>query len=238
MSKIYEAYRKRTGDAPDLTIEIGRVGTLALFPMPDATQQDEFSHLSNRLLNLKRDDRGSVISFASSATGEGASFVSYNTALMLATVYHQRVAWIDANFLSPQKALMHADSPSFAALLQSPERLAELRPTGNLNLIPGGLNLPAVRGLFADQRCSELMRALRVRFDFAFIDLPPVQNSSDTALLAAETDGLLLVIEQRFLKREVINHGTEALLAKSVRILGAVINKRTYDLPKVIYDRL
>ena len=238
MSKIYEAYRKRVGDLPDLTVELGRVGTVALYPMPDATQQGEFSQLANRLLDHKREDRGAVIAFASTASGEGASFVSYNAALMLATVYHQKVCWIDANFQSPQKALTHTDGPSLATLLQNPERLSELRPAGNPTLVPGGLNLQAVRGLFADQKCHDLVRGLASRFDFTLIDLPPVLSTTDTALMATATDGLTLVIEQRFLKREIIGHGMEALRAKSVRLLGAVINKRSYDLPKVIYDRL
>ncbi len=238
MSKIYEAYRKRVGDLPDLTVELGRVGTVALYPMPDATQQGEFSQLANRLLDHKREDRGAVIAFASTASGEGASFVSYNAALMLATVYHQKVCWIDANFQTPQKALAHAEGPSLATLLQNPERLAELRPAGNPTLVPGGLNLQAVRGLFADQKCHDLVRGLSARFDFTLIDLPPVLSTTDTALMATATDGLTLVIEQRFLKREIIGHGMEALRAKSVRLLGAVINKRSYDLPKVIYDRL
>ena len=238
MSKIYEAYRKRVGDLPDLTVELGRVGTVALYPMPDATQQGEFSQLANRLLDHKREDRGAVIAFASTASGEGASFVSYNAALMLATVYHQKVCWIDANFQTPQKALAHTEGPSLATLLQNPERLAELRPAGNPTLVPGGLNLQAVRGLFADQKCHDLVRGLSARFDFTLIDLPPVLSTTDTALMATATDGLTLVIEQRFLKREIIGHGMEALRAKSVRLLGAVINKRSYDLPKVIYDRL
>lgn len=238
MSKIYEAYRKRAGDAPDLTIELGRVGTVALYPMPDAAQQAEFSQLANRLLDLKRDARGAVLAFASTAPGEGASFVSYNTALMLATIYHQKVCWIDANFQTPQKLLMHADGPTLATLLQNPERLVDLRPAGNPTLIPGGLNLNAVRGLFADQKCRDLLRVLSGRFDFTLVDLPPVLSATDTALMASATDGLTLVIEQRFLKREIITHGMEDLRAKSVRVLGAVINKRSYDLPKVIYDRL
>ncbi len=238
MSKIYEAYRKRVGDDPDLTIELGRVGTVALYPMPDATQQAEFSQLANRLLDMKGEDRGTVIAFASTAPGEGASFVSYNTALMLATIYHQKVCWIDANFQSPQKQLAHADGPSLASMLQNPERLADLRPSGNPTLVPGGLNLSAVRGLFADQKCHDLLRALRGRFDFTLVDLPPVLSSTDTGLMASATDGLTLVIEQRYLKREIIGHGMEDLNAKSVRVLGAVINKRSYDLPKVIYDRL
>lgn len=238
MSKIYEAYRKRAGEDPDLSLEIGRIGTVALYPMPDATQQGEFNQLANRLLGLKLDDRGAVVSFASTASGEGASFVSYNTALMLATVYHQKVCWIDANFQSPQKQLMHVDGPSLATLLQHPDKLSELRPTGNPTLVPGGINMTAARGLFADQKCHDLMRALGQRFDFTLIDLPPVLSTTDTALMAAATDGLTLVIEQRFLKREIITHGMEDLRAKSVRVLGAVINKRSYDLPKVIYDRL
>ena len=238
MSKIYEAYRKRVGDDPDLTIELGRVGTVALYPMPDATQQAEFSQLANRMLDMKREDRGAVIAFASTAPGEGASFVSYNAALMLATVYNQKVCWIDANFQSPQKMLVHTDGPTLATLLQNPERLSDLRQSGNPVLVPGGLNLSTVRGLFADQKCLDLMRGLSTRFDFAIIDLPPVLSSTDSALLASASDGLALVIEQRYLKREVINHGMEALHAKSVRVLGAVINKRSFDLPKVIYDRL
>lgn len=238
MSKIYEAYRKRVGEMPDLTIELGRVGTVALYPMPDATQQGELSQLANRLLDHKRDDRGAVIAFASTASGEGASFVSYNAALMLATVYHQKVCWIDANFQTPQKQLAHAEGPTLATLLQYPDRLAELRSPGNPHLMPGGMNLAAVRGHFADQKCQDLMRALRARFDFVLIDMPPIQSTTDTALMAAATDGLTLVIEQRFLKREVISHGIEGLRSKGVTILGAVINKRSYDLPKAIYDRL
>lgn len=238
MSKIYEAYRKRVGDAPDLSIELGRVGTVALYPMPDATQQGEFSQLANRLLDSKREDRGAVIAFASTVAGEGASFVSYNAALMLATVYQQKVCWIDANFLTPQKQLAHAEGPSLATLLQYPERAVEIRLQGSPVLVPGGLNLTAVRGLFADQKCLELFARLRTRFDFIVVDMPPVQGTTDTALMASVTDGLVLVIEQRYLKREVISHGMDALRAKSVAILGAVINKRSYDLPKLIYDRL
>ncbi|MBK8167125.1 MAG: hypothetical protein IPK64_14390 [bacterium] len=238
MSKIYEAYRKRVGETPDLTVELGRVGTVALYPMPDATQQGEFSQLANRLLEYKRGDRGAVIAFASTASGEGASFVSYNAALLLATAYHQKVCWIDGNFQTPQRMLADTDGPSLATLLQHPDRLAELRAAGYPQLIPGGRNLSTTRGHFADQKCQDLMRALRARFDFTIIDLPPVQGTTDTALMAAATDGLTLVIEQRFLKREVINHGLEALRSKGVTILGAVINKRSYDLPKAIYDRL
>ncbi len=75
-------------------------------------------------------------------------------------------------------------------------------------------------------------------FDFVILDLPPVLKSTDTALIGRNTDGLLLVVEQKFLKWEVINHGVDSLREKDVKILGSVINRREFELPKVIYDRL
>ncbi len=238
MSKIFEAYKKKVGTDTDLSIEISRAGSISLYNSPDASQKNEFNQLANRLLGYRVEPRGALLAFASTSPGEGSSFVSYNTAVYLSTVYHKQVAWIDANFLSPQKQLMHQDGPDLSSLLQHPSGLQDLTPTGNLTLIPGGSNLAQNRGLFAHQKCRDLLMGLTQRFDFVLIDLPPVLNTSDTALIASLTDGMMLVIRQRFLKREIVSHGIEGLRAKSVNVLGAVINKRTYDLPKVIYDRL
>ena len=56
--------------------------------------------------------------------------------------------------------------------------------------------------------------------------------------MAAGADGLLLVIEQKYLKREIVEHGLRILQDKGVQVLGTVINRRQYLLPKIIYDRL
>jgi len=40
------------------------------------------------------------------------------------------------------------------------------------------------------------------------------------------------------LKWEVIKSGIDSLREKDVPVLGAVINRRRYELPKFIYDRL
>ena len=46
------------------------------------------------------------------------------------------------------------------------------------------------------------------------------------------------MIEQKFLKWEVVEHGLRALRDKGVQVFGSVINRRTFALPKIIYDRL
>lgn len=238
MSKIFDAYRKKVGHLPDLSLEIGKAGSISLYPSPEGSQKDDFNKLANRLLGLRVDTRGTVLTFGSSAAGEGASFVSYHTACYLAAVYHQKVVWIDGNFKDPQVKLMGQDRHSFSSLLQNPEKVDDLVASDNPLLIPGGHNLQEARGLLADRKYGQLLGKLAGRFDFVILDLPPVLNSTDTALMAAGSDGFLLVIEQKYLKVEVIQHGIQGLKDKGVNLLGTVINRRTFDLPKVIYDRL
>ena len=122
MSKIFDAYRKKVGGLSDLSMEIGKAGSISLYPSPEGSQKADFNKLANRLLGLRLENRGAVLSFASSAAGEGASFVSYNTALFLAAVYHQKVVWIDGNFMAPQTKLLGQDRNSFSSLLQNPEK--------------------------------------------------------------------------------------------------------------------
>ncbi|PID79133.1 hypothetical protein CSB20_11595 [bacterium DOLZORAL124_64_63] len=239
MSKIFDAYKKQVQtEASDLTRGVPQGDTLVLFPKSEAKQNEEFSKLANRLLGLRMETQGAVISFASSAAGEGASFVSYHTASALARDYDQKVVWVDANFLAPQKRLNGLSLLSFSSLIRDPKKAQELLPTGNLTLVPGGDNLVGARGYFAGNQYHQLLKAFRQKFDFVIMDLPPVLKSTDAALLAGPTDGFLLVVEQRFLKWEVINHGLDSLKEKKVKVLGSVINRRKFDLPKVLYDRL
>ncbi len=238
MSKIFDAYRKQLGDVSDLVVEVGKAGSISLFPSPEGRQRDDFHRLANRLLDLRVGRTGSVLSVASSARQEGASYVSYNVAVYLATMFSQKVAWLDVNFLSPQGRLMGLEADDLGHLLQDPGRALEMTVAGNPHLIACGDGLKSAKGLLAGPRFGELLQVLRGRFDFVFLDLPPVLESPDTPLIAANTDGLLLVIEQKFLKREVIGHGLETLREKGVTLVGSVINRRSFELPKVIYERL
>jgi len=238
MSKIFDAYRKQMGDVSDLVVEVGKAGSVSLFPTPEGRQRDDFHRLANRLLDLRVGRNGTVLSVASSARQEGASYVSYNAAVYLATMFSQKVAWLDVNFLAPQGRLLALEGDDLITLLKNPARAQEMTVPSNPLLIACGDTLRNAKGLLAGPAFGELLHVLRGRFDFVFLDLPPVLESPDTPLIAAKTDGFLLVVEQKFLKREVIGHGLESLREKNVNIVGSVINRRSYDLPKVIYERL
>ena len=130
MTDIYKAYKKQVVGLPEMADRLQRAGSLRLYPAPIESQQEEFAKLSHRLLSLKTDLRGSVISVASSMSGEGSSFVSYNLATFLGLVFEQKVVWIDGNFRSPQRKLLDYDGVTFAELLRDPT-LADVLPCGH-----------------------------------------------------------------------------------------------------------
>ena len=238
MSKIFDAYQKKVGETIDHGLEVAQAGSQRLFPTPSAKQQAEFDQLANRMLGLRHDSRGTVIGFASSESGEGSSYVSYTVANILSRIYNQKVAWLDLNILSPQKKLIDSTEISVAAYLQDSSLIEKVPNYDSLLLVPAGDNLMGKRGLFAGQGFLDLLAGLSFKFDFTILDLPPILSSADPALMASAADGLLLVLEQRHLKWEVIEHGVNSLQEKGVQVIGTVINHRKYDLPKFLYDRL
>lgn len=238
MTKILEGYRKLGGGKLELADLLRPAGAISLFPSPQEAQQKEFSRLANRMLDLKARNLRSVFAVAASMPGEGASFVSYHLACALARDYAQKVVWVDANYLSPQRALQDAGPHTLCALLQDPERGRELPVDPSPVLVPGGEKLQSVRGLLTDEPYPAMLAVLAERFDFCLLDLPPLLKSTDCALMASRTSGLLLVIEQKYLKWEVLKEGVRAMQDMGVEVIGSVINRRRYDLPKFLYDRL
>ncbi len=238
MSTIHKAFQKRSGGNVDFGVELSALDGVGLFPPPVGQQAKEFAQLANMLLDYKSASRGTVLVFASSVSGEGASYVSYNTARQLAHLLDRHVAWIDANYKSPQRKLLAMSDLTFSDLLRSPDRF-QVPPHGaRMRLIPGGLDLEGCAGLLASDTYSELLRNFMESFDFTIIDAPPILETVEASLLAGPADGMIVVVERKRLKWEVIRSGLDMLVSRRVNVLGTVFNRRTYDLPRVIYDRL
>ena len=236
MSKILEAMRK-TGGAADFGFRLETLGVERLFPAPVGRQVAEFERLANELLSLHTGERGLVLTFASNARGEGASYVSFNVARHLSVLLDRKIAWIDANFLSPQRSI-EAEGCNFRMLLENPGRLDELDTAGNLAVIPNVDSKFKATHLIAGPGYPELLRACREKFFFTILDAPPILESVDLVHLARPTDGLVVVVEARRLKHEIIRHGIETVSTQGIKVIGSVVNRRTFDIPGFLYRKL
>jgi hypothetical protein len=79
---------------------------------------------------------------------------------------------------------------------------------------------------------------LRREFDYAVIHAEPVGESDSAALLAHLTDGVVLAVEAHRTRRMTAIRIREHLVAANARLLGVVLQDRTFPIPQKIYRRL
>lgn len=74
--------------------------------------------------------------------------------------------------------------------------------------------------------------------ELIILDTPPVQASPLTLALAPSVDGVILVVEAERTRTAVAAAARDTLKAGGANLLGVVLNKRRYHVPRGIYERL
>jgi capsular exopolysaccharide synthesis family protein len=153
------------------------------------------------------------------------------------------VCLVDANLRTPSL-------PEFFGVTNHHGLTDSLRTTGTIRefakkLRPDNLWLLTCGSLAGDSSTlinSGLLKTriaeLRKEFDYVLIDSPALNTYSDGIVLGQLSDGLVLVLEANKTRREAALKVTDGLRAAQIKILGAVLNKRTFPIPAVWYHRL
>ncbi|PYT35925.1 MAG: hypothetical protein DMG58_00730 [Acidobacteria bacterium] len=111
-------------------------------------------------------------------------------------------------------------------------------PEGNLSLLPAGHRCDESPALWKSDRLRSLMAEFREKFRYILIYAPPASSHVDAALLGQMADGVILIVESNVTRRETARKAKEALAAANVKVLGAVLNNRTFPIPDFLYRKL
>jgi hypothetical protein len=99
---------------------------------------------------------------------------------------------------------------------------------------------PAFRGSWRgsrDYRAAYLAQ-LRERFAYVLIDCPSLKESNEVLGLAPLVDGVLLVIEANPTSKRQVAYLERAIESAGGKILGHLLNKRTYPVPAWVHNKL
>jgi len=91
---------------------------------------------------------------------------------------------------------------------------------------------------FGAEQLRSSLRDVRKEFAYILIDAEPVGHQTDAAALGQATDGVVLVLEANTTRRVAALSAKEALDAAGVRLLGTVLNNRTFPIPENLYRKL
>jgi Mrp family chromosome partitioning ATPase len=150
---------------------------------------------------------------------------------------------VDANLRAPSlhEHFRFSNGTGFTEAMKGSKPMHEYarRASGSqLWLITAGETGKEPNGALNPTRLRARIGELRDEFDFVLLDTPAIHSYGDAALLAQVTDGIILVVGSHTTRREPARMAKESMEAAGVPILGAVLNKRTFPMPEVIYRNL
>ena len=92
-----------------------------------------------------------------------------------------------------------------------------------LSLLPSGTLPPNPADILGSKKMASLLEQLRSEADIVILQAPPVTVAVDASVLAAQTDGLLLVVRTGHTRRDRVEQAQELLERFRVRVLGTVL---------------
>ncbi|MGC9347037.1 MAG: CpsD/CapB family tyrosine-protein kinase [Anaerolineae bacterium] len=156
------------------------------------------------------------------------SNVTPNLAVVMAQS-GQSVILVDADLRRPQLHELFGvpQEPGLTTWMLSrevdePISLVETGVNG-LRLLPSGALPPNPADILNSEKMKSLLDSLKASADVVIFQTPPVTVAVDAALLAAETDGLLMVIRSGHTRKDRVEQAKELLERFRVRLLGAVM---------------
>jgi Mrp family chromosome partitioning ATPase len=205
--------------------------------------REETLRLVQRIFLQQTQNVPRVVLFAAVSPGAGCSEVCVLVAETLRANVSGSVCLVEANFRSPALPGLLGTTNHHGltdALLQEGPIRSFAKPlrTNNFWFLSSGLLASDSPSLLNGDRIKTRFDELRKEFDYVLVDAPSLSRYADAAALGRITDGVVLVLEANATRKEAALKVMENLRNAQIKVLGAVLNKRTFPIPESLYDKL
>ena len=197
-----------------------------------------FSRMAETLRSVRVaiDSRGltqemKIIGITSSVPREGKTLVSSNLAQLVAQT-GRRTILIDGDFRNPSttRALAPENRGGLLEVLRGQSSEADLvwvDPVTGLEVLPihAGQTTPHSAELLSSKAMIDLLGRVREKYDYVFVDLPPIMPVVDVRAVSHLIDGFVFVVEWGGTTHEAVRESLISAELVRQRLLGFVLNK-------------
>jgi len=186
-----------------------------------------------------------IIVISSTFAREGKTTTSVNLATVLAQM-GKPVLLIDADLRRPRlqkvfRGKMNLGLVNYLAANIPLEDVIQETQVPNLSIVLSGPTPPNPSELLGSDRMKHLIHEIRAKFAFVIFDSPPVMAVTDSIVLAANADGVVLCVHGGQTPRDIVQRAAERLRQSNIPVLGALLNNLDleqygYSFKKSYYD--
>jgi capsular exopolysaccharide synthesis family protein len=186
-----------------------------------------------------------VIVITSTFAREGKTTTAVNLATVLAQM-GKPVLLLDADLRRPRlqkvfKGKMNLGLVNYLATSIPLEDVIQETEVPHLSVVLSGPTPPNPSELLASDRMKHLIHEVRSKFAYVIFDSPPVMAVTDSIVLAASADGVVLCVHGGQTPRDIVQRAAERLRQSNIPVLGAILNNLDlqqygYTFKKSYYD--
>lgn len=170
-----------------------------------------------------------TLALTSYGPGEGKSTTSINLSISMAKA-GMKVLYVDADIRKPMpfKYFMSSNLKGLTNYIIGQVKLEEVINKTDIegfSFITCGIKVNNPGELITSDKFSSFIHGLAELYDIVIIDTPPLGSVIDAAIIAAQVDGTIIVIEANAVKCQNALRMKDQLIKANANILGTVLNK-------------
>jgi capsular exopolysaccharide synthesis family protein len=206
----------------------GLHGGLVTLRDPDGAASEAYRIVRTNLVYAPAKLPPNVIVVTSANPGEGKTTATANLGVALAQAGKETLI-VDGDLRRPSlHELFRTRNPEGLSSVLTGEREPRevwQQPIPGLKLLTAGRLASGPTELLGSRGLAEFLRQARTEFQYVLVDTPHVGQRSDSVLLAANADGVLLVLDPRRTPKRSLRRALHDLGGVGAEVLGLVVNK-------------
>lgn len=201
---------------------------------------EAYKSIRTNLMFLLNKKMGNVVTVSGSDISEGKSTTAVNMAIAFSQL-GDKILLIDGDLrrssihkktkLDNEKGL----SDILGGFAEFEDAVKTVNP--NLDVLTSGHQAPNPSELLGSARYEALINELKEKYVYIIIDTPPVNVVSDALIVAPKSDGVVLVVRDKFTMSDSLKKAIEAFEFANVKVLGAVMNAAGAKSKKSYYKK-
>lgn len=189
--------------------------------------KEAYNSVRTNLMFTNRGESCPVFVVTSAMPNDGKTINCINLAISFAQM-GKRTLIIDADMRNPtvHQIFYLPLQDGISEILAGMVSTVNIKPTEfeNLSVLTAGKIPPNPAELLSSEKMDVLLKFVKGRYDYIFIDTPPVEVVTDASVLSKKVTGFVLVVRSGSTELPVVKHAVSTLEQVESNIVGFMLN--------------